>query len=182
MMRKVINNDIQYDKILLIDEEGENLGQVSREEGLRLAREKELDLLLISDKDPVVCRICDAGKFIYNVEKNKKKIPVSKMKSLSVTTRIHLEDRKRKCEQVKEMVERGFKVKMSVFCTRKDLKNEDKFRSEAKKQIEEIISYLEEFAKIDHKGIPSDEKKEDGKKDNSFFIIFSPLKKTTKKV
>jgi len=40
------------------------------QEALQLAEEKELDLVLLSDKaDPPVCRIMDYGKYKFELEK-----------------------------------------------------------------------------------------------------------------
>mgnify|MGYP006422139919 CR=1 FL=1 len=45
------------------------------EAALSLAREKELDLVLISEKaDPPVCRMVDYGKFLYEQKKKQKEL------------------------------------------------------------------------------------------------------------
>ena len=46
---------------------------ISREEALDVARDRELDLVLVSEKaDPPVCRIMDYGKFKFEQEKKAK--------------------------------------------------------------------------------------------------------------
>ncbi|HAN45171.1 MAG TPA: translation initiation factor IF-3, partial [Cyanobacteria bacterium UBA8156] len=68
-----INERIRYPKIRLIGTEGEQLGIVSPREALQMAYEKELDLVLLSDKaDPPVCRIMDYGKYKFEQEKKAK--------------------------------------------------------------------------------------------------------------
>lgn len=65
-----INERIRFPKIRLIDTDGTQLGIMSPREALRLAEEKDLDLVLVSDKaDPPVCRIMDYGKFKFEKEK-----------------------------------------------------------------------------------------------------------------
>ena len=65
-----INERIRYPKIRVIDGEGEQLGILTPKEALKMAEEKELDLVLVSDKaDPPVCRIMDYGKFKFEQEK-----------------------------------------------------------------------------------------------------------------
>ncbi len=55
----------------LIGPTGENLGVVSIERALQIAREAELDLVEVSaGAVPPVCRVMDFGKFIY--ERTKK--------------------------------------------------------------------------------------------------------------
>lgn len=65
-----INERIRFPKIRVIDTDGAQLGIMPPQEALQLAEEKELDLVLISDKaDPPVCRIMDYGKYKFEQEK-----------------------------------------------------------------------------------------------------------------
>ncbi|HBY81172.1 MAG TPA: translation initiation factor IF-3, partial [Cyanobacteria bacterium UBA11148] len=58
-----INERIRFPKIRVIDTDGSQMGIVTPQDALRVAQEKELDLVLVSDKaDPPVCRIMDYGK------------------------------------------------------------------------------------------------------------------------
>ncbi|NEQ14405.1 MAG: translation initiation factor IF-3, partial [Moorea sp. SIO3E2] len=59
-----INERIRFPKIRAIDTDGAQLGIITPQDALRIAEEKELDLVLVSDKaDPPVCRIMDYGKY-----------------------------------------------------------------------------------------------------------------------
>ena len=59
-----INDRINYPQLRVVDSDGAQLGVISREEALDVARDRELDLVLVSEKaDPPVCRIMDYGKF-----------------------------------------------------------------------------------------------------------------------
>ena len=61
-----INERIRFPKIRVIDTDGSQLGIITPQEALQLAEEKELDLVLLSDKaDPPVCRIMDYGKYKF---------------------------------------------------------------------------------------------------------------------
>lgn len=65
-----VNERIRVREVRLIDENGEQLGIVSTSEALRLAREKELDLVEVSGKSaPPVCKIMDYGKYKYQLQK-----------------------------------------------------------------------------------------------------------------
>ena len=65
-----INERIRFPKIRVIDTDGSQLGIITPQEALQLAEEKELDLVLLSDKaDPPVCRIMDYGKYKFEQEK-----------------------------------------------------------------------------------------------------------------
>jgi translation initiation factor IF-3 len=66
-----INEDIRVREVRLIGPDGDNVGVVSIEEALRVAREADLDLVEVApNSDPPVCRVLDYGKFLY--EKAKK--------------------------------------------------------------------------------------------------------------
>jgi bacterial translation initiation factor 3 (bIF-3) len=65
-----INERIRFPKIRVIDADGSQLGIMSPREAVQIAEERELDLVLVSDKaDPPVCRIMDYGKFKFEQEK-----------------------------------------------------------------------------------------------------------------
>ena len=65
-----INDRINYPKLRVVDADGTQLGVINREEALEVAKERELDLVLVSEKaDPPVCRIMDYGKFKFEQEK-----------------------------------------------------------------------------------------------------------------
>jgi translation initiation factor IF-3 len=66
-----VNETIRVPEVRLIGAKGENVGVVSIEQALRMAREAELDLVEVAGSaTPPVCRIMDFGKFLY--ERTKK--------------------------------------------------------------------------------------------------------------
>ncbi|KAJ8613565.1 hypothetical protein CTAYLR_002217 [Chrysophaeum taylorii] len=79
-----MNADIRAPELRVIidrgDQPDETLGVISREEALAKAKELGVDLVLIADKDPPVCKIVNYGKLRYAKEK-KKKEQMKKMKS-----------------------------------------------------------------------------------------------------
>ena len=61
-----VNEKIRVLKVRAVDVDGQQLGIVETREALRMAEEKGLDLVMISDKaDPPVCRIIDYGKYLF---------------------------------------------------------------------------------------------------------------------
>ena len=67
-----VNGDIRARQVRLIDQEGTQLGIVSIEEALKTAEQAGLDLVEIAaDADPVVCKIMDFGKHIFEAKKQK---------------------------------------------------------------------------------------------------------------
>lgn len=70
--RTRLNEEINTQKVLLIDAEGKKVGVVSIRDALQKAQEAELDLVEIAPQaKPPVCRIMDYGKFLF--EQNKKR-------------------------------------------------------------------------------------------------------------
>jgi translation initiation factor IF-3 len=65
-----INERIHYPNVRVVDVDGQQLGILSPKEALKIAQEKELDLVLVSDKaNPPVCRIMNYGKYKFAQEK-----------------------------------------------------------------------------------------------------------------
>jgi translation initiation factor IF-3 len=68
-----INERIRVPEVRLIDENGQQLGVVSRDEGLDYARQRDLDLVEVApDARPPVCRVLDYSKYKYEQEQKQK--------------------------------------------------------------------------------------------------------------
>jgi translation initiation factor IF-3 len=79
-----INEQIRVPKVRLITDEDGNLGVVSIDKALAMARERNLDLVEVApNADPPVCKIMDYGKFLYN-KKKKERIARSQQKQIEV--------------------------------------------------------------------------------------------------
>jgi translation initiation factor IF-3 len=73
--RTFVNNQIRAKEVRLIDEAGKQLGVLPLEEALRLARERSLDLVQVTEKvDPPVCKMTEFGKYLYQLQKKERKI------------------------------------------------------------------------------------------------------------
>lgn len=102
----------------MIDQNGQQLGILSRQEALDQASEQGLDLVEISpNADPPVAKIVDWGKYKYQKDKQQQK---SKSKSLDVKQmrfglKIGDHDLQVKLGKVSKFLEAGHKVKLTVF-------------------------------------------------------------------
>lgn len=70
----IINEKIEAQRILLVDESGENRGEMSLQQGLEYAREKELDLVQMAEAaegKPAVCKVMDYGKHVFGKKKGR---------------------------------------------------------------------------------------------------------------
>jgi len=113
------NERIRAREIRVIDENGEQLGILQPFEALKLARERNLDLVEVSPTAvPPVCRIQDYGKFLYEKDKSdraarkKQKVIVVKEVKFSVTVDEH--DYQTKKNHALRFLRDGDKVKASL--------------------------------------------------------------------
>ena len=68
-----MNHAIRASSLRVIDEDGNQIGVMSKEEAISLAQSKDLDLVEISpNADPPVCRIMDFSKYYFEKEKKAK--------------------------------------------------------------------------------------------------------------
>lgn len=85
--RSLINEEIDAAQVRLILDDGTQKGVVSIKEALETARAAKLDLVLISpEADPVVCKVMDYGKHVFELKKqraaNRKKQKVIEIKEM----------------------------------------------------------------------------------------------------
>ncbi|NEN93822.1 MAG: translation initiation factor IF-3 [Okeania sp. SIO3H1] len=115
-----VNNNIRVPKIRAIDADGSQLGIIDTEEALQMAREKELDLVMVSDKaDPPVCRIMDHGKYVFEQKKKaqeaKKKQHNAEVKEVKMRYKIEEHDYNVRLSHAKRFLESGDKVKATIM-------------------------------------------------------------------
>jgi translation initiation factor IF-3 len=114
-----VNREIRSPRLRLIDENGMQLGIKTLDESLTIARERMLDLVEIAPQsDPPVARIMDYGKFRYEQSKKeklaKKKQQSIKLKEIKMTPNIYQHDYEIKVRKVREFLEEGNKVKVTI--------------------------------------------------------------------
>ena len=69
----LINEEIQAPEVRLISDSGEQLGLMSSEEAMKIAEEREMDLVMIAPgSKPPVCKIMDYGKYRFEQAKREK--------------------------------------------------------------------------------------------------------------
>jgi translation initiation factor IF-3 len=68
-----INERIRVPEVRLIGDDGSQIGVIKTDEALRMARERDLDLVEVApDARPPVCRILDYSKYKYEQEQKQK--------------------------------------------------------------------------------------------------------------
>ncbi len=114
----------------VIDEHGNQLGILSRQEALQAAREAELDLVEISpDANPPVVKIVDWGKFNYQrtkqLQKNKRTARVSELKQIRYGLKIGDHDIDIKGRKINEFLGEGHKVRLTVVFRGRELSHKE---------------------------------------------------------
>jgi len=124
------NEQIRFPKIRVIDTDGAQLGLLSPREALQIAEEKELDLVLLSDKaDPPVCRIMDYGKYKFEQEKKareaRKKQHTADVKEVKMRYKIEEHDYQVRVNQAQRFLKEGDKVKATVMFRGREIQHSD---------------------------------------------------------
>jgi translation initiation factor IF-3 len=125
-----INERIRFPKIRVIDTDGGQLGIMVPRDALKMAEEKELDLVLVSDKaDPPVCRIMDYGKFKFEQEKKareaRKKQHTSDVKEVKMRYKIEDHDYHVRVNQAEKFLKAGDKVKATIMFRGREIQHSD---------------------------------------------------------
>jgi translation initiation factor IF-3 len=125
-----INERIRFPKIRVIDTDGAQLGIMTPQDAQVRADEKDLDLVLVSDKaDPPVCRIMDYGKFKFEQEKKareaRKKQHTADVKEVKMRYKIEDHDYNVRVNQAKRFLKDGDKVKATVMFRGREIQHTD---------------------------------------------------------
>lgn len=114
----------------VVDEDGKQLGVLTRAEALQMAADRELDLVEISpDASPPVVKIVDWGKYNYQrtkqMQKNKRGTKVLDMKQMRFGLKISEHDLGVKLRKVTGFLEVGHKVKITIFYRGRELAHKE---------------------------------------------------------
>ena len=129
-IRVRINERIRVREIRVIGENGEQIGVVPASEGLKLAKEKNLDLVEVAPTaKPPVCRIMDYSKYKYDQEKKerlaRKKQRVIHIKEIRLKPNIEENDYQTKLRHLKRFLKRGDKAKVALMFKGREMAHVD---------------------------------------------------------
>lgn len=124
----LLNERIRFDEIRCVGEEGEQHGIITRQEAMKIANEKGLDLVLISaDAKPPVCKIMDYSKFKYQQAKKakeaRKKQVIIEVKEIKLSPKIAQNDINYKIKHAREFLEAKKHVRFRVFLSGREMAN-----------------------------------------------------------
>ena len=136
----MINGKIGDREIRLIGSQGEQIGVMNSKEALRMAREEELDLVLIApNANPPVCKIIDYGKYRYEMARKekeaRKKQKTVEIKEVRLSPNIDSNDLNTKINAARKFITKGDKVKVSL-----------RFRGREMAHVQNSKHILDDFA------------------------------------
>ena len=114
------NERIRAAQVQVISNDGTNLGTLSTQEAINIAKQKGLDLIEISpNANPPVCKIIDIGKYKYDLQKKankaKKKQKIVNLKEIKLRPVTEIHDYNFKIKHAQKFLSKGDKVKFTVM-------------------------------------------------------------------
>jgi translation initiation factor IF-3 len=142
----LINEQIRFPQIRVIDTDGGQLGIMTSSEALRLAQEKDLDLVVVGDnKDLPVCRVMDYDKWKYQQAKKSGKPKTTVLKEVKMGYNIAEHDYKVRVAQAERFLKAGDKVKTTVTLKGREVQHSDL----AEELLKRMSRDLEEIADME---------------------------------
>jgi|SRR5690554_5603729 len=141
-----INHQIRIPRILVIDQHGTKLGEMSPEEGRDLADTAGLDLVeVVPSARPPVCRIMDYGKFKYEESKKQRSRPArAEIKTITLRPKTDTHDLETKLAHARKFLEGGHRVKFVMRMRGREQAHLDMWEV----KMGEIVSALSAIATV----------------------------------
>lgn len=136
----MINGAIGDREVRLIGSHGEQIGIMNSREALKLAREEDLDLVMIAPRaKPPVCKIIDYSKYRYEMARKekeaRKKQKAIETKEVRLSPNIEANDLQTKANAARKFLEKGNKVKVTL-----------RFRGREMSHMKQTSHVLNDFA------------------------------------
>lgn len=144
-----INERIRFPQIRVIDNDGAQVGIMTPDEALKIAEEKELDLVLVSETaNPPVCRVMDYGKYKFEQEKKareaKKKQHTADVKEVKMRYKIDDHDYNVRVNQAQRFLKSGDKVKATITFRGREIQHANL----AEELLQRMATDLQEIAEV----------------------------------
>jgi translation initiation factor IF-3 len=125
-----INQRIRVPEVLVIDDDGKQLGTMPTSEALKIALDQGLDLVEVAPAaQPPVCRMLDYGRFRYLQTKKEREArkgqKLTLLREVRFRPSIGKHDMDAKSRQVKKLLEEGSKVKLTVMFRGREMDHRD---------------------------------------------------------
>jgi translation initiation factor IF-3 len=135
--------------VRVIGPKGEQLGVMPLHEALKQVETLELDLVEVAaEAQPPVCRMMDYGKFRYEQKKKTqsgKKSSVVEIKEVKMGSRTDPHDVVHKVRNIRQFIEKGQRVKVSVFFRGREITHPELGRQ----MLKGVVVQVQDIAKVD---------------------------------
>lgn len=141
-----VNHQIRVPKVMLV-KDGNKLGVFNTDAARNMAFDAGLDLVEVSpNASPPVCLIMDYGKFKYEQQKKKKQQKQTVIKEKEIVFRYVIDDHdlETKINHVKQLLDKGDKVKLVVKFKRRENAHKEQGFTVLNKCLESLTSYFVE--------------------------------------
>ncbi|WP_338970368.1 translation initiation factor IF-3 [Spiroplasma endosymbiont of Labia minor] len=146
-----INGAIRARNILIIGQDGTKIGPLTKREALEYSESLNLDLVQVGqqDRDTVIAKILDYGKYKYEQKRkqkeNKKNQVKTENKEIRLTVGIGEHDLDTKAKKAREFLLSGDRVKISLKFKGREIVHQEF----GKRTIENFYAKIEDVAKIE---------------------------------
>ena len=115
-----VNEQIRVRQVRLIDADGEQRGILETRDAMRMAREQDLDLVLVGEQaQPPVAKLLDYGKYRYELQQQtkeaRKRSRSHEMKAIKFRIKIDRHDYETKVNHIRRFLKQGHKVKVTIM-------------------------------------------------------------------
>lgn len=154
--KAIINDQIEADEVRLVGPNGDQIGIVPLQDALQAAEQNSLDLVLIApEATPVVCKIMDYGKHVFELKKQKaaqkKKQKQTQVKEMKFRPGTEEGDYQVKLRNLIRFLEAGDKAKVSLRFRGREMAHQE-LGMQLMKRIEadlEELGTVEQHAKME---------------------------------
>lgn len=131
---------------MVIDDEGNQLGVLEREEALRIADERGMDLVEVAPNvRPPVCRLMDFSKHRYRQSKKRQKHHTLQVKEIRLRPKTDAHDLQVKIRKAREFLEKGHKVMVNLMFRGREMAHIDF----AQQNMQAVVEALADVAKVE---------------------------------
>jgi translation initiation factor IF-3 len=153
--KALINEQITFDPVRLVGADGEQVGIVPLSEAQAAAEAANMDLVLIAESDPVVCKVMDYGKHVFEAKKQKsaqkKKQKRTQVKEMKFRPGTEDGDYQVKLRNLVRFLENGDKAKVTLRFRGREMAHQE-IGMELLKRVEADLAELgsvEQFPKME---------------------------------
>jgi translation initiation factor IF-3 len=143
-----VNERIRVPEVRVIGADGEQLGVMTPEEGIRQAEEAGLDLVEVAPNSrPPVCRIMDYGRYKYEKKKKRSGKPghTATLKEVKLRPGTDMHDLEFKLNNARRFLMDGDKVKVTVMFRGREMVH----RQRGRDQLDKVTALLGTMAKVE---------------------------------